>query len=42
MPRKVLGGLIQCHAPLTDPSVPIDKVRDAAIDAHIPFLEEAG
>ncbi len=42
MPRKVLGGLIQCHAPLTDPSVPIEKVRDAAIEAHLPFLEEAG
>jgi len=42
MPRKVLGGLIQCHAPLTDPSAPIEKVREAAIEAHVPFLEEAG
>ena len=29
MPRKVLGGLIQAASPLTDPSLPIDKVRDA-------------
>src|SRR5688572_13179605 len=42
MPRKVLGGLIQAAAPITDPSAPIEKVRQAAIDAHIPFIEEAG
>ncbi len=42
MPRKVIGGLIQAAAPLTDPSAPLDKVRQAAIDAHIPFIEEAG
>jgi len=42
MPRKVIGGLIQCHAPLSDPSAPIAKVKEAAIDAHIPFIEEAG
>ncbi|HEX7253878.1 MAG TPA: acyltransferase, partial [Thermoanaerobaculia bacterium] len=42
MPRKILGGLIQCHAPLTDPAAPIEKVREAAIAVHIPFIEEAG
>ena len=42
MPRKLVGGLIQAAAPITDPSAPIDKVRKAAIDAHIPFIEEAG
>ena len=42
MPRKVLGGLIQAASPLTDPTLPIDKVRNASIDAHIPFIEEAG
>jgi len=31
MPRKVIGGLIQCHAPLSDPSAAIEKVREAAI-----------
>src|SRR5437899_2232001 len=40
--RNVIGGLIQCAAPITDPSAPIDKIRDAAIDAHVPFIEEAG
>src|SRR2546421_12194652 len=40
--RKLIGGLIQAAAPLTDPGVPIDKVRQAAIDVHIPFIEEAG
>src|SRR5471032_2928183 len=42
MPRKLIGGLIQAAAPITDPSAPIDKVRKAAIDAHIPLIEEAG
>ena len=42
MPRNVLGGLIQAAAPITDPAAPIEKVRKAAIDAHIPFIEEAG
>ncbi len=42
MPRKLVGGLIQAAAPLTDPSTPINKIRKAAIDAHIPHIEEAG
>jgi len=42
MPRKLVGDLIQAAAPLTDPSMPIDKIRKAAIDAHIPLIEEAG
>src|SRR6266567_477725 len=42
MPRKVIGGLIQCHAPLSDPAAPIAKVKKAAVDAHIPLIEEAG
>ena len=42
MPRKVLGGLIQAAAPITDPSAPIEKIRQAALDAHIPLIEEAG
>src|ERR1700724_4129571 len=40
--RKVIGGLIQVAAPLTDPGVPIDTIRSAAIDAHVPLIEEAG
>src|SRR5262245_31955885 len=42
MPRKVIGGLIQAAAPLSDPAAPIARVRQAAIDAHIPLIEEAG
>jgi beta-ureidopropionase len=42
MPRKLIGGLIQAASPLTDPSLPIEKIRKAAIDAHVPFIEEAG
>ena len=42
MPRRVLGGLIQAASPLTDPATPIDRVRQASIDAHIPLIEEAG
>ena len=41
MPRKLVGGLIRAAAPIADPSVPIDKIRKAAIDAHIPLIEEA-
>ena len=29
-------------APITDPAAPIDKIRKAAIDVHIPLIEEAG
>src|SRR5262245_36160311 len=39
---KVTGGLIQTAAPLTDPALPIEKIRAAAIDATVPFIEEAG
>ncbi len=42
MPRKVLGGLIQAASPITDPATPIDTIRQASIDAHIPLVEEAG
>jgi N-carbamoylputrescine amidase len=42
MPRKVLGGLIQAASPITDPATPIDTIRKASIDAHIPLIEEAG
>jgi len=41
MSRTVLGGLVQCAAPITDPGAPIEKVKQAAIDAHVPLIEEA-
>src|ERR1700737_1805567 len=42
MPRKLLGGLIQCANPISDASAPVEKISEAAIEAHIPFIEEAG
>jgi len=42
MPRRVVGGLIQAATPLTDPATPIEKIRQAAIDVHLPLVDEAG
>ncbi len=42
MARKVLGGLIQCANPISDPTASVEEISDAAIEAHIPFIEEAG
>jgi len=41
MPRIVRGGLIQCHNPINDESVPVAQVKKAALEAHLPFIEEA-
>ena len=42
MPRKLIGGLIQCSNPINDESVPVAKVKQAMFDKHVPFIEEAG
>jgi len=42
MPRKLLVGIIQAASPLTDPSLPIERIRQASIDVHVPLIEEAG
>ena len=42
MARKVIGGLIQLANPLNDESLPVKKIQQAAFDAHIPLIEEAG
>jgi len=42
MSRIVRGGLIQCHNPINDESVPVAQVKKAALEAHMPFIEEAG
>ncbi len=42
MPRNVVSGLIQCHNPLNDESKPVAEIQQAALDYHIPFIEEAG
>jgi beta-ureidopropionase len=41
MPRRITVGLIQAAAPITDPAAPIDQVKEAAIGAHVPLIEEA-
>jgi N-carbamoylputrescine amidase len=42
MARTVVGGLIQMSNPLNDPAAPVTKVRDAMLEKHLPFIEEAG
>ncbi len=42
MGRKVVSGLIQMSNPINDDAAPIEKVRDAMIDKHLPLIEEAG
>ena len=42
MPRNVISGLIQCHNPINDESVPVADIQQAALEHHIPFIEEAG
>ncbi len=42
MPRKLIGGLIQCGNPLNDESVPVAKIKKAMFDKHVPMIEEAG
>ncbi|EYF01161.1 nitrilase-related carbon-nitrogen hydrolase [Chondromyces apiculatus] len=42
MARKVIGGLIQCSNPINDPSASVPTVRDAMLEKHLPFIEEAG
>jgi N-carbamoylputrescine amidase len=41
MPRCVTVGLIQASAPISDPAAPIEAVKEAAIAAHVPLIEEA-
>src|SRR5689334_24923433 len=42
MPRKVIGGLIQCSNPVNDESLPVGKIKQAMFDKHVPLIEEAG
>ena len=42
MPRTVVGGLIQMSNPVNDANAPVGKVRDAMLEKHLPFIEEAG
>ena len=40
--RVVTGGLIQMSNPVNDPSVSVEAIREAMIDKHVPFIDEAG
>lgn len=42
MARNVISGLIQCHNPINDESVPVAEIQQAALAHHLPFIEEAG
>lgn len=42
MARAVRGGLIQCINPLNDESAPVKLIQERALEAHLPFIEEAG
>ncbi|HTJ82620.1 MAG TPA: nitrilase-related carbon-nitrogen hydrolase [Polyangiaceae bacterium] len=43
MPSRIIkGGLIQCANPLNDESQSVDKIKQAALEAHMPFIEQAG
>ncbi len=42
MSRTVRCGLIQCANPINDESVPVDEIKRAAFEKHLPFIEKAG
>lgn len=42
MTRIVKGGLIQCSNPINDESVPVADIKRAAMDKHLPLIDEAG
>lgn len=42
MSDTVRCGLIQCANPINDESRPVAEIVEAAFQAHIPFIEEAG
>jgi len=40
--RIVRGGLIQCANPINDDTKPVAEIKEAALRAHLPLVEEAG
>ncbi|MFN8178659.1 MAG: nitrilase-related carbon-nitrogen hydrolase [bacterium] len=42
MSRIVRGGLIQCANPINDLDVDVEEVKRAALEKHLPFVEDAG
>lgn len=42
MARVIRSGLIQCHNPINNESVSIEAIQQAALEHHIPYIEQAG
>ena len=42
MQRTVKAGLIQCHNALNEPEAGVEKIKQAALDKHLPLIEQAG
>ena len=42
MTRIVRSGLIQCKNPINDESVSVAEIQRKALDAHLPFVHDAG
>ena len=42
MPRKVKSGLIQMSLPMTEGEGTIGEIKEAMIEKHIPYIEDAG
>jgi beta-ureidopropionase len=40
--RVVRSGLIQMSNPINEADAPVEKVRDAMLEKHLPFIDEAG
>ena len=42
MARIVRCGLVQCHNPINDETVPVKDIQEAMLEAHRPFIKAAG
>ena len=42
MPRKITSGLIQMSLPKTEGEGTIDEIKEAMVQKHLPFIDEAG
>ena len=42
MPRIIKSGLIQMSLPKTEGEGTIEEIKEAMVQKHIPFIEEAG
>lgn len=42
MGRNVICGLIQCANPINDETKPVSVIQEAMLQAHLPFIDEAG